>query len=192
MMGRPLMSVAMTLILTTPFMFFWTVGAKVFLVPALADDGATLGQLSFFSGAFVILWIGLLHGVDVLKGSIGIGISASSIALYLWTRRTIGPGHLYVALGGEVPGAVCESGPYRYLRHPFYLSYLVAFAAMMIAFPSKLSIAVGVLNGILFVYMAFDDERTLTKSPLGSAYAAYRDRVGWLFFLPLRRVKTFP
>jgi len=102
--------------------------------------------------------------------------------LYEWTRRTVVDRHFYVALSGEVPGAVCDAGPYRYVRHPFYLSYMVAFVAVAVAFPSFIVSGVCLLNIGLFVHMAIDDERVLAASPLGADYKRYKMRVG--MFLP--------
>jgi protein-S-isoprenylcysteine O-methyltransferase Ste14 len=85
-------------------------------------------------------------------------------------------------LGGEVPGAVCQSGPYKFVRHPFYLSYMVAFLAAVVAFPSLVTAAECVLNIALFVYMAFDDERVLLRSEMADCYKAYRQRAA--MFLP--------
>ena len=88
-----------------------------------------------------------------------------------------------------MPGAVLETGPYRHLRHPFYLSYLIAFAAEALAMRSRLGTAVLAANVALFVVMALHDEATLARSPLAEAYADYRRRVGVLLMLP-RRART--
>ena len=79
--------------------------------------------------------------------------------LYEWTRRTVVDRNFYVGLSGEVPPAVCETGPYRYVRHPFYLSYMIAFFGMAVAFPSWVTAVVSLANMALFIYMAMDDER---------------------------------
>jgi protein-S-isoprenylcysteine O-methyltransferase Ste14 len=72
---------------------------------------------------------------------------------------------------------VCADGPYRYVRHPFYLSYMVAFVGVAVAFPSLVVSVVCALNIGLFGYMAIDDERVLLASPLGTVYTDYRGRV---------------
>jgi protein-S-isoprenylcysteine O-methyltransferase Ste14 len=81
---------------------------------------------------------------------------------------------------GEVPAAVCRSGPYKFVRHPFYLSYVIAFLGVVAAFPSVATGRVCLLNIGLFLYMAFDDERVLLLSPLAADYQAYRLRTGML------------
>jgi protein-S-isoprenylcysteine O-methyltransferase Ste14 len=68
------------------------------------------------------------------------------------------------------------------VRHPFYLSYIVAFIGVAVAFPSTIVAGVCLLNIGLFVYMAIDDERTLLGSAIATDYQAYRVRVG--MFVP--------
>jgi protein-S-isoprenylcysteine O-methyltransferase Ste14 len=68
------------------------------------------------------------------------------------------------------------------VRHPFYLSYVVAFLGVVAAFPSLATGCVCLLNIIFFLYTAFDDERVLLLSPLAADYRAYRMRAG--MFLP--------
>ena len=81
-----------------------------------------------------------------------------------------------------MPEAVCSQGPYRLVRHPIYLSYLLAWLAALMALPHWLTAAIFALNATLFVLVAFDDERKLAGSALAPDYAAYRARTG--MFLP--------
>jgi protein-S-isoprenylcysteine O-methyltransferase Ste14 len=67
-------------------------------------------------------------------------------------------------------------------RHPFYLSYMLAFLGVAVAFPSVIVSGVCLLNMGLFVYMVMDDERVLLVSTLGADYKSYKMRVG--MFLP--------
>ena len=48
---------------------------------------------------------------------------------------------------------------------------------------SRLGTGVALANTALFIVMALHDERTLARSPLAGAYAAYRGRVGMLLLL---------
>jgi protein-S-isoprenylcysteine O-methyltransferase Ste14 len=165
-----------------PFLYFMTAGANTFTVPKLRDNGAMLGQISFISGMVCVLFMGLFYGLWVLPAVCGAIFALGAVMLYEWTRRTVVDRNFYVGLAGEVPPAVCDAGPYQYVRHPFYLSYMVAFVAVAVAFPSFIVSGVCLLNIGLFVYMALDDERELLASTLGADYRAFRGRVG--MFVP--------
>ena len=163
-----------------PFPYFMTGGANIFTVPKLRDNGATLGQISFISGMLCVLFMGLFYGLALPLALCGAILASCSVKLYEWSRRAVVDRHFYIGLAGEVPPAVCEAGPYRYVRHPFYLSYMVAFLGVAVAFPSPIVAGVCLINIGLFVYMAIDDERTLLGSAIAADYQAYRGRVGML------------
>jgi protein-S-isoprenylcysteine O-methyltransferase Ste14 len=179
---RVALHLLLVLWMALPFPYFMTAGANVFTTPKLRDNGAMLGQISFISGMVCVLVMGLFYGLLVPAALGGAILAMGAVILYEWTRRTVVDRNFYVGLAGEVPPALCDVGPYRYVRHPFYLSYMVAFVAVAVAFPSLVVSGVCLLNVALFVYMAFDDERVLLASPLGTAYGQYKMRVG--MFLP--------
>jgi protein-S-isoprenylcysteine O-methyltransferase Ste14 len=181
-----LLSFALCLVLVAPFQWFTVAGSKTFRREQMRDAGAALGGLAFVSGTMVILATGLFHILPLEHSLPGALIAVLAIALYEWTRRTVRERSFYVALAGEVPEVVCEVGPYRYLRHPFYLSYLVAFVGMVVVVPTVIAAVVFTLNVGLFVYMALDDERTLARSPLAGAYATYKAHTGVLLLFPHR------
>jgi protein-S-isoprenylcysteine O-methyltransferase Ste14 len=179
-------SIVLTILLASPFQWFMGAGKDTF-IRREPSPGAVWGQLSFVSGMMAIAWVGLFGGLSAGPATAGaLALAAASVALYEWTRRTVGPQRLSIGLSAQVPAAVLEAGPYRHLRHPFYLSYLLAFGAVALAMRSRLGCGLLAANGGLFVVMALHDEATLARSPLADAYAAYRRRVGLLLFLPRR------
>jgi protein-S-isoprenylcysteine O-methyltransferase Ste14 len=171
----------MSLWVASPFVYFLTAGAKTFTVPA-RDGGALLGQISFITGTACVLGLGFYQALLWYQLLCGAVLALCSVVLYEWTRRTVIERNFYTGLGGEVPAAVCRSGPYKFVRHPFYLSYMLAFLGMVAAFPSGVTASVCMLNIALFVYMASDDERVLLCSPLAGDYLNYRTRTR--MFLP--------
>lgn len=173
---------ALVLWMAVPFPYFISAGANIFTVPKLRDNGAVLGQLSFVSGMLCVLFMGLFYGMLLPLALCGAILALGSLSLYEWTRRTVVDRNFFAGLSGEVPGALCDSGPYGFVRHPFYLSYMVAFLGVALAFPSLIVIGVCLLNIGLFVYMALDDERVLLASAMGADYQLYKMRVG--MFLP--------
>jgi protein-S-isoprenylcysteine O-methyltransferase Ste14 len=126
-----------------PFLYFMSAGANIFTVPKLRDNGAVLGQLSFVSGMSCVIFMGLFRGLLWPLALFGFVLASCSVLLYEWSRRTVIDRHFYVGLSGEVPDAVCETGPYRYVRHPFYLSYMMAFLGMAVARQIQIGIVAG-------------------------------------------------
>ena len=177
-------SIVLTVLLASPFQWFLGAGNDTF-IRRDPSPGAVWGSWSFLSGIAAIAWVGLLGGLPLDAASVSaLALAVASVTLYEWARRTVGRKHLHIGLTDRVPDAVIEAGPYRDLRHPFYLSYLVAFAAVALAMRSRLGTGVLLANTALFVVMALHDERVLARSPLAGAYADYRRRVGVLLLLP--------
>jgi len=165
-----------------PLMYFISAGAKIFTAPALHDGGAVLGQLSFVASMMCVLVLGFFQSLVWYQVLCGMVLALISLVFYEWAWRTVLDRNFYTGLGGEVPAAVCDEGPYKFVRHPFYLSYMVAFLGAAAAFPSLVTAAMSAIGIALFVYMAFDDERVLLRSALAEDYESYRQRVG--MFLP--------
>src|ERR1700732_680818 len=98
----------------------------------LLDGGSQLFQLSFMLGAAVAL-----SSATAITVHIGNAIAAcvfvlASVARYEWSRSTIRGRRFHIIYSDRVPAALCTDGPYRYIRHPRYCSYIVAFVAVFV------------------------------------------------------------
>lgn len=166
------------------FYYFLLAGGRTFEIDEGDEWSALLAQLSFAgTGMGGTLVLGLGGGsVPRWNAVAGGALMAGAIALYEWARHTIRNRGFHIAWTGEVPAAVCEAGPYRFIRHPLYTSYILAFAAQLAALPSFWTVAIFLFNASLFVHAAFDDERSLSHSGLAADYAGFRCRTG--MFLP--------
>ena len=163
------------------FMHFMTFGAKTFVIIPHLDSGAGYGQASFMSGTIVTLYEGTTQRIDLYRGVAAALLFVCSVMLYEWARRSVRGRGFSVGLSGRVPDSVFQGGPYAYVRHPFYLSYMLAFAGSALALPQIPMLVVCVANLALFTYMVISDERTIEGSPLASDYATYKQRVGRFF-----------
>jgi protein-S-isoprenylcysteine O-methyltransferase Ste14 len=160
------------------FLHFLLAGARTFVRSGTNDDrGAAYAQGAFvFGGTCAIWFLGLRQPIPLLNGAAAAVVLVISIALYEWARHAIWKRGFHVGWSGFVPAELCERGPYRYLRHPIYASYLLAFLAAAIALPHPLTAAIFLANLALLVHGARNDERAISASPLAADYAAYRKR----------------
>lgn len=170
------------------FCYFAAAGAKTFERDESDVKGMMLGGFSVFVtgaiGAVLLSYRQPLHPANGLAAAI---LLLGSISLYEWARRTIRARKFHIGWSGEVPDTLCASGPYAWVRHPVYLSYMLAFLAMAIAFPRLLTLAILLFNVALYLHAARDDERSMAASELRQAYAAYKERTG-MFVPRLRRI----
>jgi protein-S-isoprenylcysteine O-methyltransferase Ste14 len=171
----------LTVAMASAFVYFLIAALRTFVLPAALDGASQLSQLSFISGAVIAL--SSATAVTVAAGNaIAAGaLTLVAVALYEWARSTIRGRKFHIIYSDRVPEALCTDGPYRYIRHPLYASYITAFAAVFVLRPTLLAAIVLVLNLVFFTYGAVRDERALESGPFAAAYAAYKARVGRFF-----------
>ncbi len=86
----------------------------------------------------------------------------------------------------DEPSQLMQRGPYRWIRHPFYTSYLLAWSAGWVATGRWwLAPTVLILFGV-YVIAALAEEQKFAVSPLAGAYANYRARTGLFIPNPLK------
>jgi protein-S-isoprenylcysteine O-methyltransferase Ste14 len=99
-------------------------------------------------------------------------------ALFEWARRSIRGRTFTVFFTNDVPQFVWTGGPYAYVRHPFYTSYLLSYASVAIALRSVVQALVFFAMVAFFWTAAAREERKFANSSFAAEYAAYRSRTG--------------
>ena len=140
-----------------------------------------------FTLALVILVFGSFNAPFerrmAIPGLIGL---VGSIVLFEWARQSVRGKVFSYIFSNDTPEFLWTSGPYVYIRNPFYASYLLSYFAAAIMFPGIPSLIVVVGMTIYFNAAARHEERKFERSPLATEYEAYRRRTGR--FIPrLRR-----
>lgn len=111
-----------------------------------------------------------------------LALFVGSLCVFSWaiqsTRRT--PPTL--AFDTDQPSFLLHHGPYRFVRHPFYLAYLMFWIGTAAMAQSLLAWAAPVVMAALYFHAATREEQKFAMSELGAAYAAYRAQAG--MFLP--------
>jgi len=125
------------------------------------------------------LWIRMEWG-QVLDMA-AIPFAAASIGLLFFT---VGTHRIPLALwhqSNDAPKHIVTYGPYRWVRHPFYVSFLLALIGLCINYPHPVTIL-----ALLYGYVALNgtarrEEKRLCVSEFGDEYAAYMKRTGRFF-----------
>jgi protein-S-isoprenylcysteine O-methyltransferase Ste14 len=131
-----------------------------------------------------LIFLGLLwlEAQPLLAQATGIAICLASLWLFYAAIRASREARLKMAFDVENPHGLVTTGPYRYLRHPFYTSYLIFWVGFAVATWSAWTLVP--LAIILFIYVraALGEEAKFSRTPMAEEYAAYRQRTG--FFWP--------
>jgi protein-S-isoprenylcysteine O-methyltransferase Ste14 len=89
---------------------------------------------------------------------------------------------LRFAFDPENPHSIVTGGPYRYLRHPFYTSYLLFWSGWAIAGWSAWTIVPVAIFAAIYVTAALAEEKKFSGTALAGDYEDYKMRAG--FFWP--------
>ncbi|HEV7276896.1 MAG TPA: isoprenylcysteine carboxylmethyltransferase family protein [Devosiaceae bacterium] len=112
---------------------------------------------------------------------LGIALELGSLVLFWAAIRASRQARLRLAFDEENPDTLVTEGPYRYLRHPFYTSYLIFWTGWAIAVWSVWALVPLLAIAIVYVIAAKGEERKFERTTLADQYRAYKRRTGFLW-----------
>jgi protein-S-isoprenylcysteine O-methyltransferase Ste14 len=112
---------------------------------------------------------------------------AGALALFAWTIKATRRTPPTLAFDTDEPSFLLRHGPYQYVRHPFYLSYLMFWTGTAVAFTGLLPWLAPAVMLAVYRIAAGREEQKFAGSKLGAAYDAYRRQAG--MFFPRARLK---
>jgi len=126
------------------------------------------------------LWAALTRP---LPGALaGVILYAAGAALF-WGAIAVTRGrHLAACFQNRMPETVVVTGPYRYVRHPFYVSYLLVWTGGFVGsgwWPLAITV---IVMGTIYFSAASLEERTMLNSGAREEYGLYMRKTGR--FLP--------
>jgi len=128
----------------------------------------------------------LAHNLTPVTTACASGMYLGALGLFWWAVRTNRNRPLSAAFSPDAPQFLIREGPYRYVRHPFYSAYLVAWTAGVAATRNLwLTPTVAVMLMIYLRAIAIE-ERKFSRSHLAAAYADYRRCTGCLVPNPIK------
>lgn len=168
--------------------FAWAM-QRFFVKPGRRPPGMqaiyVLGSLFTVLHLGVILW--RFHP-QVATTTGGALLYLGALALFWWSVAANRARPLAFAFASDRPEHLVTVGPYRYIRHPFYTAYTLAWIAGAVVVPAPwLLLTAAVMFG-LYWGAARREEAGFAASALAAAYAHYRRRSGMFFpkLLPVR------
>lgn len=114
-----------------------------------------------------------------------VGGSLFCLASYLLFRaclQTHGERALTGAYASNLPIHLVQGGPYRWIRHPFYTSYLLSYIGGFIAAPYWWTLPIVLIPYFIYYHASTFEEQKFSQSSLSENYSLYRQQAGR--FLP--------
>lgn len=110
--------------------------------------------------------------------------------LFHLTRRGSPPRCLPVAFEAAAPQRLVAEGPHRFIRHPFYVSYMLYWVSVVLSAPHVVTLAGAAAIILIYVVTATREEQRLLNSPLETDYREYQRRTGRFIPRPTALWKT--
>lgn len=132
-------------------------------------------------------WFGIRLARSGLGPAAGLGIAAmlAAIALFWYAVATTRSRPPAIAFTPTQPSVFYSTGPYRFVRHPFYVSYVLCWIGTSLVTPGLPGWAVPVLFAAIYFRLAVREELTFMHSEFATTYKDYQRRVGMFFPNPL-------
>jgi protein-S-isoprenylcysteine O-methyltransferase Ste14 len=145
----------------------------------IAASGVIFAVLHFVA-------ISLSTDIKAERGGAGALLYLGSLGLFWWAIGTNSAARLSAAFSPDVPVHLVKDGPYRFMRHPFYCSYLLAWLAGTVATARWWLLATVVVMAVLYLRAATLEEQKFARSPLAGEYQQYRARTPSVFPNPMK------
>jgi protein-S-isoprenylcysteine O-methyltransferase Ste14 len=151
----------------------------IFILATLRPAGA-----AFWFGAFAwminpswLAWSSL--PLPVWLRSAGVGLLAIGLVLMVWTFRSLGPNLTDTVVTRQQHTLVLH-GPYRWVRHPFYVAGGLLSLAIALIAANWFLLITGVVLFCLLVIRTRTEEKNLVAR-FGAGYRTYMERTGRFF-----------
>jgi protein-S-isoprenylcysteine O-methyltransferase Ste14 len=153
--------------------------------PTPALKAIKLGAV--FTAAAQVAAIAMAREIHMALGYTGLAMLLASQALFWNCVRANRGRPLSLAYCPDVPDHLNRSGPYSWVRHPFYVSYLVTYFAGWVATTNHWLAIPTLMMSIIFAHAARREESKFLESSLAEQYKQYRADVG--MFVPRPRTR---
>lgn len=156
--------------------YAWSLKAH-FTSPKM-PDGAKIISLAVALTGFLYmlaLWVFSQPSAAQIAGLL---LQLLSIALFWWAISASKKARLRFAFDKAAPASLLQDGPYAYVRHPFYTSYILFWAGWAVATWTLWAALPLVFLIAVYVRAAREEENNFSSTSFAAAYADYKKRAG--------------
>jgi len=156
----------------------WQEGPFILFTLRPVGIASMLGLIAYMIDPSWMRWSSVPLPAAARWAGVGLGVIAGG--LLVWTLRSLGT-NLTDTVVTRRAHTLVTTGPYRWVRHPFYVAGALAILANSLAAANWFILLTGGLAASLMVVRTRIEEQKLLER-FGDSYKAYRGRTGR--FLP--------
>lgn len=168
------------------FINFLSYGLSIFVVfRAFSSDGfdPKFYIIKFLSPVFwfYTLWVMYTGNYDTYNLVFTSMINCFAFIVFLLASRSTKKNKFDIIFSKAAPDKVHVEGPYRWVRHPFYTSYILCYLSVVFFTQNLIVALMGLLLVITYIIAAKDEEANLLGSNFGDKYKEYKSKTGMFF-----------
>lgn len=175
--------ITLTLAVCCLLSFSW--GRRKFFVKSegVSRHRGGLAPLGSVFGVLVIVLVAASRvELDVSIASLGAAaMFAISLTIFWWATKAYGDRRPSIAFSPGAPQDLVTSGPYKFVRHPFYSAYMMFWLAFAVHSWSVLALVPALIMGGIYYKAAREEEKAIMSSVLRNAYIDYSRSAGMFF-----------
>lgn len=161
---------------------------RFFKQPAGAVPGMKV--ISFCGLIFSIIHLVLILSATSVRPAwriVAAALYICSLILFWWALASNREKPLSAAFSPDSPSHLVQHGPYRFIRHPFYSSYLLAWTAGVFAAANLWLIPTVLIMLVIYIRAAKFEEAKFAATSLGTEYSSYKASTGLFVPNPFKR-----
>lgn len=152
--------------------------------------GAMLISVVVLITTFLFLYLTWTEVQPLPARLVGLALQVFSWWLFWQAIGASRSARLRLAFDEAGPRGLVTGGPYNYVRHPFYTSYVIFWIGWTVALWAPVALLPCAILIAIYVTAGLMEERKFESSPMADEYRAYRQRAG--FFWPRLRGSSLP
>jgi protein-S-isoprenylcysteine O-methyltransferase Ste14 len=151
----------------------WTWSIKAHFKSTQMPVGAKLISTLVIASAIFLLFLVWRDDQPLAAKIAGILLQLLSYVLFWFAISATRSAALLAAFTPLVPHSLVTSGPYRFVRHPFYSSYLLFWVGLAICAWSVWALVPLIGMFVTYLRAAMDEERKFSQTALAQDYSQY-------------------
>ena len=144
-------------------------------------DAKLLTLLSTLAVAVHLVALTRFFALQPYTWALGCLLYAASLSFYWWCVRANSGRPISYAYSGDEPGHIVVRGPYRFVRHPFYSTYMLTWLAGTAASGQPWLLLSVAVMAWAYNRAANFEEAKFAQSALAERYTDYRQATGKFF-----------
>ncbi len=151
-----------------------------FNMPKVPSGMKVISTFVIFS-AIILTYLSFSLEQPTIVQMLGFGLMIFSFLLFWITIRESSKAKLPSAFDEKLPHGLLKTGPYAYVRHPFYTSYLIQWIGWAIATWVIWAIVPVVFMTVTYWNAARDEEDKFSKTDMADEYREFMANTGRFF-----------